>query len=40
MFEYAFYTGANQNDMQKTPSEDLRVVWRDSLKQDRQDLMG
>ena len=24
VFEYVFYTGANLNDMQKTPSEELR----------------
>ena len=35
VFEYVFYTGANLNDMQKTPSEDLRLVWEDSLNQDR-----
>jgi hypothetical protein len=35
VFEYAFYTGANLNDPQKTPSEELRIVWRDSLKSDR-----
>jgi hypothetical protein len=35
VFEYAYYTGANQNDMIKTPSEDLRIVWSDSLRQDR-----
>jgi hypothetical protein len=35
IFEYVYYTGANQNDMQKTPSEDLRIVWSDSLRQDR-----
>lgn len=35
VFEYAFYTGANLDDAQKTPSEDLRVALRDSLKSDR-----
>jgi hypothetical protein len=35
VFEYLIYTGANLNDMQKTPSEDLRLVWEDSLNQDR-----
>ena len=35
VFEYVFYTGANLNDMQTTPSEDLRVIWEDSLDQDR-----
>jgi hypothetical protein len=35
IFEYAFYTGANLDDAQKTPSEDLRVALRDSLKSDR-----
>jgi len=35
IFEYVFYTGANLNDMQQTPSEDLRGVWSDSLRQDR-----
>jgi hypothetical protein len=38
VFEYAFYTGANLNDAQKTPSEDLRVALRDSLKSDRNGL--
>jgi hypothetical protein len=35
VFEYQIYTGANLNDPQKTPSEDLRLVWEDSLDQDR-----
>jgi hypothetical protein len=35
LYEYVFYTGANLNDMQKTPSEDLRLIWEDSLHQDR-----
>jgi opacity protein-like surface antigen len=35
IFEYEIYTGANKNDMQKTPNEDLRLVWEDSLNQDR-----
>jgi hypothetical protein len=35
VFEYAFYTGANLDDAQKTPSEDLRVALRDSLRADR-----
>jgi hypothetical protein len=35
LYEYVFYTGANLNDMLKTPSEDLRQVWYDSLHQDR-----
>lgn len=35
IFEYVFYTGANLNDMQHTPSADLRSVWNDSLTQDR-----
>jgi opacity protein-like surface antigen len=35
VFEYLIYTGANLSDMQKTPSEDLRLVWEDSLNQDR-----
>ena len=35
VYEYLFYTGANLNDMQDTPSEDLRLVWEDSLNQDR-----
>ena len=35
VFEYAFYTGANLDDKQKTPSEDLRVALHDSLRNDR-----
>jgi hypothetical protein len=35
VYEYVFYTGATLNDMQHTPSEDLRVIWYDSLHQDR-----
>jgi hypothetical protein len=35
LYEYVFYTGANLNDMQQTPSEELRGVWDDSLRQDR-----
>jgi hypothetical protein len=34
VFEYIYYTGANE-DKQKAPSEDLRIVWRDSLRVDR-----
>jgi hypothetical protein len=35
LYEYVFYTGANLKDMQRSPSEDLRAVWVDSLHQDR-----
>jgi len=35
IYEYLFYTGASKNDMQLTPSEDLRKIWEDSLKQDQ-----
>ena len=35
LYEYVFYTGANLNDPQRTPSEALRVIWDDSLSQDR-----
>jgi hypothetical protein len=35
IFEYTFYTGANLDDAQKTPSEDLRIALRDSLRSDR-----
>jgi hypothetical protein len=35
LYEHVFYTGANLNDAPKTPSEELRLVWEDSLKQDR-----
>ena len=35
LYEYLFYTGAQLNDPQHTPSEALRVIWEDSLKQDR-----
>ena len=35
VYEYVFYTGATLNDMQHTPSEDLRVIWYDSLHADR-----
>jgi hypothetical protein len=34
VYDYVYYTGAI-NQMTKAPSEDLRVIWRDSLKQDR-----
>ena len=34
VYEYVYYTGANLDEAQ-TPSEDLRIVWRDSLRQDR-----
>jgi hypothetical protein len=35
IFEYVFYTGAQLNDPQHTPSQDLKDIWDDSLKQDR-----
>ena len=35
IYEYVFYTGANLNDIQHTPSEDLRGIWYDSLHTDR-----
>ena len=35
LYEYVFYTGANLNDPDRTPSENLRVVWADSLHTDR-----
>jgi hypothetical protein len=35
IYEYVFYTGANKNDMQQTPSDDLNSVWVDSLKTDK-----
>jgi len=35
IFEYTFYTGANLNDMQKTPSPDLNNVLSTSLQGDR-----
>jgi hypothetical protein len=35
LYEYVFYTGANLNDMQRTPSEALLSVWDQSLSQDR-----
>jgi len=35
LYEYLFYTGANLNDPQHTPSEALRVIWEDSLSQDQ-----
>jgi hypothetical protein len=38
IYEHVYFTGANLEDPQKTPSEPLRVIWRDSLKQDRHGL--
>jgi hypothetical protein len=35
LYEYIFYTGANLYDPMRTPSEDLRTIWSDSLYQDR-----
>ena len=35
LYEYLFYTGANLNDLARTPSEPLRVIWEDSLSQDQ-----
>jgi hypothetical protein len=34
LYEYILYTGANLNDSDRTPSEDLRAVWEQSLKLD------
>jgi hypothetical protein len=35
LYEYVFYTGANLNDPQHTPSEPLRTVWEQSLGEDK-----
>jgi hypothetical protein len=35
VFEYTFYTGANLDDMQKTPSPDLTTALSNSLHADR-----
>jgi hypothetical protein len=35
VLEYVFYTGANVTDPMRLPSEDLRVVWQESLNADR-----
>jgi hypothetical protein len=35
VLEYVYYTGANLEDPQKTPSKELTQVWQDSLDADR-----
>lgn len=35
IFESIFYTGANLANVEQTPDDDVRVVWRDSLTKDR-----
>jgi hypothetical protein len=38
IYEHVYFTGANLDatqDKQKPPNEPLRVIWRDSLNQDR-----
>jgi hypothetical protein len=35
VYEHVYYTGANKDDAQMTPSPDLAAVWQDSLHQDR-----
>lgn len=35
VFEYLYYTGANLEDPQLTPSEDLRGVWQGSVDADQ-----
>jgi hypothetical protein len=34
-YAYAFYTQANKDDMIKTPDDQLRRIWQDSLDSDR-----
>jgi hypothetical protein len=35
IYEHVYFTGATQDVQGKPPREDLRVIWQDSLKQDR-----
>jgi hypothetical protein len=35
LYEYLFYSGANLNDVQRTPSDPLRTVWDKSLDEDK-----
>jgi hypothetical protein len=35
VFTYAFYTGANDGDAQKTPDENMRLLWQDGIRSDR-----
>ena len=35
VYSYAFYTQANKDDMIKTPDDQLRRIWQDSLDSDR-----
>jgi hypothetical protein len=35
VFTYFFFTGANLDDMQKTPNEQMRAVWLETLNEHR-----
>lgn len=35
IYEHAFFTGANTDDAKKTPNNQLKGIWSDSLKQDQ-----
>jgi opacity protein-like surface antigen len=38
VFSYVFFTGANLDDMDKTPSEQMRTVWQETLDEHRHGL--
>jgi hypothetical protein len=35
IYEHAYFTGANTDDPKKTPNNQLKGIWSDSLKQDQ-----
>jgi opacity protein-like surface antigen len=35
VFTYVFFTGANLDDMDKTPNEQMRAVWKETLDEHR-----
>jgi hypothetical protein len=35
VYTYTFYSGANDNDMQKTPDDNMRQIWLDGINHDR-----
>jgi hypothetical protein len=38
VFQYVFFTGANLADMTKTPNEQMRIVWQETLDDHRQGI--
>ena len=40
VFQYVFFTGANLDDMTKTPNEQMRAVWLETLNEHRHGIQA